>query len=244
MNEYRTFSFVFHKMLQCWADWPVCFLDEVPTAAEVSSASHSTVTEVLLPLALYLAVVANTEHICNSSQIFPLNKFSLKKIQCFSELTEWREHRWSSRGETVNCHISFNGAKGFLGSWFCPVLVWSTVGHLVCQYQERWCGGHLKSGISSARPFWKAPLQEDQSRIGEDQITGSDCFSGTVAEAQLRAVAWPQQDTGDCGCWEHCPALIFAAVPSGDRVMGSTGSPSSSKGGPEWAGMGAQEMVQ
>lgn len=47
-NEYGTFSSVFHKMFQCWADRPVCFLDEVSTDAEISSASHRMVTEVLL----------------------------------------------------------------------------------------------------------------------------------------------------------------------------------------------------
>lgn len=66
MNEYRTFSLVFHKMVQCWSDWPVCFLDKVPTDAEVSSASPSRVTGVLLPLVLYLAVLANVDYICNS----------------------------------------------------------------------------------------------------------------------------------------------------------------------------------
>lgn len=72
-NEYRTFSFVFHKMLQCWADGPVCCLDKVPTDAEVSSASHSVVSGVLLPLVLYSAMVADVDYTCNSSQIFPLN---------------------------------------------------------------------------------------------------------------------------------------------------------------------------
>lgn len=76
--------------------------------------------------------------------------------------------------------------------------------------------GGVESGISLARPFWKALWQEEQSGMGGGQITGSDCFLGTFGESQMRAVAWPQQGTGDCGCWEHCPTLIFSAVPSDD----------------------------
>lgn len=49
----------------CRADRPVCFLDEDPTDVKVSSASHRGVTEVLLPLVPYLAVLSNVDYICN-----------------------------------------------------------------------------------------------------------------------------------------------------------------------------------
>lgn len=199
MNGYRTFSFVFHKTFQRWAGWPVCLLDEILTDAEVCSALEQRCSCHLCRTGQGWQAL----YICNSAQIFPLNKFSFKKTRFFSELIEWQEHRRSSRGETVKCHNSFGGAGVLLRSLFCPVLVWSPAGSQHCWALVLVPAEVLWRSPESeilARAFWKAVVQDTSHGWGSDP--SSDSFWAPLLE----------------GRWEQCHGL-GRAVAAGCSVL-------------------------
>lgn len=193
---------------------------------------HNMVVWMLLPLALCLETAANIDYIYNSSQFFPPDKFSLKKKDFSLNLLDSKSNSDHVEEKLLTAAFASMGWKSqgpcFVPYWCTALLGHSKVGHLVCLCQQRWYGGHLESGKSSAWPFWKTAFQEDQSGIGQGWITGSDyslgIFAFGQAEAQVKAAAGPQWVVGDQDCWACCPVQgLLCCKPPVMQCLGLSG---------------------